>query len=376
MGVESLVAHRSDFTQAASHNGTGYRPMKQLSHRAGFTLIELFAVFIIIAVLISLLLPAIQNAREAARKASCSNNLSLAAIATLQHEQTFKFFPSGGWGWDWVGDPDRGSGKEQPGSWIYAILPFMEQTNLHDLGKDGDPDNWTPSQIAAGTQCIQTPLPTMNCPTRRWGGLFGIAGSAGGTPGAMIGPGGGISFHGTNAVSRLARTDYAACAGDQQRSCFIAGPNDLGAARRMTDSDTWPSIEKAATGISYFRSEVTMAVITDGTSKTYMIGEKYLNPDNYMDGNDGGDNESMYNGYDNDNHRTTYFDGVNPDHTPVQDTAGKYPASDRFGSAHAISLNMAFCDGAVRAVNYTIDAETHRRLGNRKDGKMVDGTQL
>ena len=104
-----------------------------------------------------------------------------------------------------------------------------------------------------------------------------------------------------------------------------------------------------------------------------MIGEKYLDPNSYSDGSDGGDNESMYSGYDNDNHRTTYFDGVNSDHTPVEDTPGCHAATNRFGSAHVNGLNMAFCDGSVQVINYSIDAEIHRRLGNRQDGMIIDG---
>ncbi len=115
-----------------------------------------------------------------------------------------------------------------------------------------------------------------------------------------------------------------------------------------------------------------MGQITDGTSDTYMLGEKYLNPDNYYDGNDNADNETMYAGYDNDISRSTYYNGSSPDHTPRQDTPGTTNLWT-FGSAHAIGLNMAFCDGSVQMINYTIDPETHRRLGNRHDGLAIDG---
>ena len=83
----------------------------------------------------------------------------------------------------------------------------------------------------------------------------------------------------------------------------------------------------------------------------------------------------MYCGYDNDNHRTTWYEaGKFPDHQPMQDTPGYAGTTWAvFGSAHAVGCNMTLCDGSVRLINYSIDAETHRRLGNRKDGLTVDG---
>jgi prepilin-type N-terminal cleavage/methylation domain-containing protein len=354
--------------------------MKRTLDRAGFTLIELVVVIVIIGILIALLLPAVQSAREAARMASCSGKLSQMALAMLQHEQMHKFFPSGGWGYNWVGDPDRGTGKEQPGSWIYAILPFMEQTNMHDLGKDGDPDNWTPSQLAGSAQCIGTPQPATNCPSRRAAIPYAIGDSYGGPPpmpgaGPLGNPNGGVSFHGAAAVSAVARSDYAACMGDQLGS-FVPGPETLSEARQMTRNNTWPDAAATATGVCYMRSQVSIRMVTDGLSKTYLIGEKHVNSDNHFDGRDPGDDLSMYSGCDNDNLRTTHFDGVTPDHTPIKDTIGLDGGANRFGSAHHGSLNMAFCNGSVQPVSYLIDAEVHRRLGNRQDGMLVDGTSL
>ena len=193
--------------------------------------------------------------------------------------------------------------------------------------------------------------------------------------GTMGGPSGGTaSFHGANPVTMLARGDYAACAGDQDRAYFVAGPIDPAAARKMTEKNTWPSIEPIATGVSYFRSEVTIAMISDGTSKTYLIGEKYLNSDNVMNGDDDGDNVSMYSGYDNDNHRTTFFDGRTSSHAPMPDTPGR-AASDCFGSP-CRRPEYVVCDGSVQLISYTISPEVHRRLGNRKDGLLIDSTKL
>src|SRR3977135_3561541 len=74
----------------------------------GFTLVELLVVIAIIGILVALLLPAIQAAREGARRAQCKSNLKQLALGCLNHHDTQKHFPTGGWGYQWVGDPDRG----------------------------------------------------------------------------------------------------------------------------------------------------------------------------------------------------------------------------------------------------------------------------
>jgi prepilin-type N-terminal cleavage/methylation domain-containing protein/prepilin-type processing-associated H-X9-DG protein len=343
--------------------------MDRTSEKAGFTLVELLVVITIIGILIALLLPAVQTAREAARKAQCSNNLKQIGLAMLQHEERNKFFPSNGWGWYWVGDPDRGFGKEQPGSWVFSILPYMEQQPLHDLGMTGQPDVWPPpaAKLAGAAQVEQTPLTTMNCPSRRPAVAFAMA----------LWPGSSAYFQAYNAgpTQVLARTDYNVCAGDQPWGWTSFGPTSLANAAQWTASNTWASMSKGYTGISYLHSEVATSWVTDGLSNTYMVGEKYLDCDYYYDGNDYADNESMYAGDDNDTARTTYFDGQTPDHTPMQDTAGMMDMV-RFGSAHPSSFNMCFCDGSIRSISYTIEPLTHRYLGNREDDHPVDPQKI
>ena len=104
-----------------------------------FTLVELLVVITIIGILIALLLPAVQAAREAARMLQCQNNLKQISLAALDHEHINGWFPTGGWGYNWVGDPNRGFGRDQPGGFFYNCLPYMEQQALHDLAQDAPP---------------------------------------------------------------------------------------------------------------------------------------------------------------------------------------------------------------------------------------------
>jgi len=80
----------------------------------------------IIAILIAMLLPAVQAAREAARDMQCKKNLKQHGLAAINHLETHRFLPTGGWGWLWIGDPDGGFGRKQGGGWLYSILPYRE----------------------------------------------------------------------------------------------------------------------------------------------------------------------------------------------------------------------------------------------------------
>ncbi|MDZ7615475.1 MAG: DUF1559 domain-containing protein [Patescibacteria group bacterium] len=317
-----------------------------------FTLVELLVVITIIGILIGLLLPAVQSAREAARRLQCSNNLKQLALASLTHEAAHGFFPSNGWGHYWGGDPDCGAGPRQPGGWIYNLLPYIEQQSLHQLGVGG-----TDAQKKdAAAVVFSTPLAMFNCPTRRKAEAFTCAGS--------------FTVHNAGATPKAARTDYAANLGDSQLTSHSGPPEGTSTATDYKGS--WPSWQAARTGISYLRSQVAMGEIRDGSSNVYLIGEKYLNPFHYFSAGCTGDNRGMYQGEDYDNSRWS-GDGtgsINESLRPRRDTEGETNYF-RFGSAHSGAMNMAFCDGSVRSISYSIDVNTHRVLGHRRSGQVV-----
>jgi prepilin-type N-terminal cleavage/methylation domain-containing protein/prepilin-type processing-associated H-X9-DG protein len=311
----------------------------------GFTLVELLVVIAIIGILVSLLLPAVQAAREAGRRMECSNRLKQLGLAMLEHESAYHHFASGGYGWTWTADPDRGGGADQPGGWSYCILPFIEQQAVYDMGTDGQPDVITAAQCNGAIQRDRTPLFIFICPSRRepklyprWRAVFYV--NAG------------------QVIPEAIAIDYVANGGTlmiwNTGPATLPGPN----------FDWTPYTFAANTGISYQRSRVKLAQVTDGTSHTYMLGEKYLNTDSYENGNDPADDGGIYEGSAWDTYRWT-------ESAPLVDTPGT-PLYDMFGSAHAGASNYVFCDGSVHSISYEIDLPTHQRLSSRADGLPVD----
>jgi prepilin-type N-terminal cleavage/methylation domain-containing protein/prepilin-type processing-associated H-X9-DG protein len=340
------------------HDNRSRRQTHRTSSRA-FTLVELLVVITIIAVLIALLLPAVQAAREAARKVQCQNNLKQLALAMLGHEEQHHFFPSGGWGHRWTGDPDRGTGKEQPGGWTFAILPYLEQQAVYHLGSDGSSETITATQKSGAFLRDQAPLVMFICPTRRRAAVYPRPGNR--------------WYYNGDDITSAAAIDYAASAGTSNGnplSSCSSGPTTIATAR----SFAYPG--QTDTGVLFPRSRVTMADISDGASNTYLLGEKYLCADNYYNGLDPHDDMGMYEGNSPDNTRWCTYDP--PSSTvlaPVADTPGAV-IWFIFGSAHAGGLQMAFCDGGVRSINYSISPALHALLGDRRDGKAVDGGRL
>lgn len=166
-----------------------------------------------------------------------------------------------------------------------------------------------------------------------------------------------------NQVPTAAKTDYAVNEGDYITDTR-EGPVSLqeGDTNRYTWSNT-----TFATGICFQRSEVSAAMILDGLSQTYLIGEKYVSRNGRDSYNDPGYDQSMYCGVDVDINRWV----LSP---PLQD--GDRIEERRFGSAHAGGSSLLFCDGSVHTISYLIDPEVHRRLGNRHDRLPVGDDQF
>jgi prepilin-type N-terminal cleavage/methylation domain-containing protein/prepilin-type processing-associated H-X9-DG protein len=325
------------------------RPARRPSRPVAFTLIELLVVIAIIAILIALLVPAVQKVRESAQLTQCRHNLKQIALGMHNHHTAHGHFPTGGWGWFWVGVPGRGVGKDQPGGWLYNTLTYIEQKDLRDLGV-GKAGTEFSKDLAI---VISTPVKTFNCPSRRSGGPYANASNfalrSADVKNATI----------TATPKVMARTDYAGNSGTTGVNQCGEGPSSLSAGDQNSFWTGSYAAGEKCTGILYQRSRVKMREIQRGTSNTHLVGERYMNPLAYYSGTDGADNESMYVGFDNDVYRDA---SVGP---PRQDSAG-FSSDRHYGSCHYGGMNMAFCDGSVRTIEYSITAAVFLKGGSRR----------
>ncbi len=310
-------------------------------HRSAFTLVELLVVIAIIGMLVGLLLPAVQQAREAARRMQCNNNLKQMGLAALNHESQSKKYPGGGWNWNWTGDPDAGFGQTQMGGWTYSLLPFVEQNALYQLGADGDPGTESADQKKGAKTRAESPIPLFTCPSRRACKTYPS----------------GTGVTNSDGASQAGKTDYACNSSNTYSS---VNPGSYSASKTYN----WPT--STSTGVIFARSEITVGEVRDGTSNTFLIGEKYLNPNSYETGSAGSDNEPIYTAADWDAYRLT-----TTSYPAIQDRAGYMDASNNFGSCHAGGFGVVMCDGSVQNVSYSIDTTIFSYLGARNDGNVA-----
>ncbi len=304
---------------------------RNVQRECGFTLIELLVVIAIIAILLGLLLPAVQSARESARIVQCKNNLRQVAMGCIQHEHAQGFFPNVGVFYEYTGDPDAGFGSDQGGSWLYNILPFIERSTLHQLGAG------LADKRATIIERVGTVVPAFICPDRGSG---------------LVSPGTSFRYPTWTSVNRpFARTDY--------------GGNKQGLIRGM----------------------VREYQVTDGLSNVILCGERNFDPDRYWTSGSGptrydANEHGWTTGNDHDNlcrgsaHPCLNF------HMPIQDTPGVasnqgcgaplgYPNGIAFGSPHA-NFNVAMGDGSVHGISYSIQSAVLNRLSSVADGGSLD----
>lgn len=359
-------------------------PLQHRSHRLvprtceAFTLVELLVVIAIIGILVALLLPAVQAAREAARRTQCSNHLKQLGLGFLTHESGLGALPSGGWGWQWVGDPDSGSLERQPGGWGYSILPYIEQQAVAQIGKGLPANSQEKRDLLA--QVNSTPVAVFYCPSRR-------------VPITTFGGNEGLRNMSPPPADFFSKTDYAANGG-----CFF--PDDIGIQLEPGPEigclDTYPTCSgwgayenrskiKQLNGAVVPRFPVQLRRITDGTSNTLLLAEKYVSPVFYASESRVGscsDNNPAYNGYDWDNIRwimdfmdssAATPDKVRPfdperDSQQVDSPPFSSPCSQRFGSAHASGFQAVLCDGSTTSFTYDTDMQVLSSYAARDDG--------
>lgn len=289
------------------------RSTSALKPRSGFTLVELLVVIAIIAILIGLLIPAVQAVRESANRTTCSNNLKQLGLATHSYHDTYKYQA-----------PSRLSNLVGEAAWSVFLLPFLEQDNAFRKWNLRKPYYEQPEDLR------KLVVPTYNCPSRRSPAGFSLDGE---------------DLRDTNGDGKL--DGGPGCLGDYACS---AGDNE----------STYNNV-KANGAFSIARLKFTS--ITDGLSNTLFIGEKHVVRDQF--GTRGGEDVCIYNG----DSAANISRLAGPNNLIARSPTD--PLKTNFGSYHRGTCQFVFGDGSVRAIDASLNGTTLSILAVRNDGKAV-----
>jgi prepilin-type N-terminal cleavage/methylation domain-containing protein len=308
----------------------------------GFTLVELLVVIAIIGALVALLLPAVQAAREAARKTQCRSHLKQIGIAFHNFESVRRQFPGHGGereprGVDFGGERlARKRGMKPAGNWVLQSLLFMEQGLVADVLIRAAQGMATQAELR---QAVTVPVATLYCPSRREPLAYPLVHAHQ----AAFGPMG-------------ARTDYA-ISGGSSTEAGSNGKNGGGFNFVLQHDGVW-SVGR----------RTKLKEIVDGSSNTYLVGEKAMDVLDYTTGVDEGDRAPIAGLKDNFGAANSY---VRFAVSPVsQDFPITCQACHNFGSAHPTTWNVAMADGSVHSVSYDLDVRVHRILAS------IDGQEV
>jgi prepilin-type N-terminal cleavage/methylation domain-containing protein len=318
------------------------------SRRSGFTLIELLVVIAIIAILIGLLLPAVQKVREAANRMSCANNLKQIGLAIHNYHDTNLYLP-----------PSR-LDKSGGVAWTVLILPYLEQDNFY---KRWNPKRWYYDQgatVAEGDAIRATPVKVFYCPTRRSPGMdpkVSITGDLPDYPWANSKP------HYAGALG-----DYACSVGDDMAADFNGnGGNGM----MVVATPPWRyEVSTPPRVLAPWFSQTRFQSIRDGLSNTLLAGEKHIVPGTFgmsqpanLNSNTG--DSSIYNG----DHPWVISRIAGTSHLLALNPTTRFLS--QFGSWHPGICQFVFGDGSVRALPVTISGVTLSNLARRADGQAV-----